>query len=181
MVAERVEICELCHGTVHLVPYDSVHMAKTVEWLQQSDLRRTFGLTVPVTLASHKEWLADQKDLYLWAIHSGASEYVGNTSLRVNSRHRNGLFELYLGKASARGRGVGKSVLQAVLRFAFETLELHRVCLYTLLDNAAAERLYRRQGFREEGLLRECLLRDGEFVNQKVWSLLATEWAAANQ
>lgn len=167
---------ELRHGAMHLMPYGEEHVATTVRWLQQNDIRRLFGLTTAVTESSHRAWLAEQADLYLWAMYSGDADYIGNTSLRVNARHRQGVFEIYIGNSASRRKGAGGSALQAVLAFAFTRIDLHRVSLYTLPGNPAAESLYKRAGFRQEGILRDCLYKDGAFLSQKAWSILAPEW-----
>lgn len=167
---------ELRHGATRLMPYGEEHIATTVEWLQQDDIRRLFGLSTAITERSHRAWLAEQTSLYLWAMYAGDAEYIGNTSLRVNARHRQGVFEIYIGTSASRGKGAGGSALQAVLSFAFTSVDLHRVSLYTLPGNPTAESLYKRAGFREEGVLRDCLYKDGTFLSQKVWSILAPEW-----
>ena len=161
---------------VSLRPYALEHVEDTVAWLGQARIRETFGISHTITRQGHLDWLAAQHNLYLWAICTADAGYVGNVSLRRETRHRQGYFEIYLGRDDQWGRGLGRASLQLVLDFAFGQLDLHRVYLYTLADNRAAEKLYHNAGFQLEGELRECVLRDGSFYNQRIWSLLASEW-----
>jgi RimJ/RimL family protein N-acetyltransferase len=52
----------------------------------------------------------------------------------------------------------------------------HRLWLDVFVTNTRARRLYASLGFREEGLLRDAILRDGEFHSQVLMSLLEHEY-----
>ena len=43
-------------------------------------------------------------------------------------------------------------------------------------DNGPSHRLVERLGFRDEGLMRDWLGRDGVFHDHRMWSLLDDEW-----
>src|SRR5690606_38652938 len=53
------------------------------------------------------------------------------------------------------GKGYAAEAVRAVLRFAFEAMDLHRVEADVDPDNGASLRLLERLGFRREGYLRE--------------------------
>lgn len=62
--------------------------------------------------------------------------------------------------ASHRGRGIGRALLQETIAAA-AARSLTRIELVVRTDNAPAIRLYRRQGFYVEGLLRGYVIVDG--------------------
>src|SRR5690606_1323510 len=64
---------------------------------------------------------------------------------------RGGLMAVGIGEASYRGRGYGADALRLILRYAFEELNLHRVGLDVISNNAQAIRAYGRAGFEQEG------------------------------
>jgi len=163
---------------VKLVPYAPRHDAKTVEWLNASDIRRTFGISHSVTPASHRAWIDAAHDTLVWAITDAGGIHCGNVLLHCNARHRSAYFQIYIGDPAMRGKGVGRVVLNLVLGHAFSALGLHRIWLHTSPDNAPAETLYAHAGFVEEGIERESILREGSFCSQRRWSLLAQEWRA---
>lgn len=92
------------------------------------------------------------------------------------SPHRS--IELLRMVVTAKGRGIGRSVLRRVAAFAFEERAAHRLWLDVFTDNERARSLYASEGFVEEGVLRECLLRDGVYRSLRVMSLLEGEWWA---
>ena len=58
---------------------------------------------------------------------------------------------------------------------------MNRVWSYVPSDNEAALRCFASAGFVREGLLRECAVRAGEFVDCHTMSLLAREWGKARE
>lgn len=94
----------------------------------------------------------------------------------IDSIYRSAEFSIIIGSAGARGRGVGTAAAQAMLRHAFDDLNLHRVYLTVLEDNAAARALYASVGFAEEGLAREAAFKSGRWVNVVMMGLLREDF-----
>ena len=176
---KRVNCVCLIEGQVKLIPYGPEHDRKTVEWLNDRSLGKTFGLNQPVTLESHRRWLENSPDTLIWAIVDQNQLHQGNVLLHCTLRHLSAYFQIYLGDYSARGRGIGSTALRSVLNYAFVDLNLHRVWLHVLPDNLRAQHIYRRAGFAPEGTERDAILRDGIFHSQARWSLLRHEWDAS--
>lgn len=65
----------------------------------------------------------------------------------------------------AQGRGVGHTLLGALVEQADQWLGVLRLELTVYVDNERAIRLYRRHGFEEEGRLRAYALRAGRYVD----------------
>jgi RimJ/RimL family protein N-acetyltransferase len=61
---------------------------------------------------------------------------------------------------------------------AFEEVGLHRVSLYVFTHNPRARRAYEKAGFVAEGVERQTLWQDGEWIDAVRMSVLAPEWAA---
>ncbi|HEX4715841.1 MAG TPA: GNAT family protein, partial [Ktedonobacteraceae bacterium] len=75
-----------------------------------------------------------------------------------------------------RNAGVGTQMIQALLRFGFEELSLHRIDLGVFDFNIAAIRCYERAGFKREGLQREARKVNNEYWNVCIMSVLENEW-----
>jgi len=65
---------------------------------------------------------------------------------------------------------------QLVLRYAFETLKLHRVDLRVLSYNKRAIRCYEKCGFIIEGYEREGAYIEGQFETDVMMSILEHEY-----
>ena len=160
---------------VRLVPWSDRHDEATVRWLADPAIRASFGITSEVTLEGHRRWRASQPGLVAWAICE-ARRHCGNLLLDVNRRHDSAYLQIYLGEPAAQGRGLGRSAMALALSEAFGALGLHRVWLHTRADNLRAQRLYRSLGFAAEGTERDSIKDGGRYVDQRRWSLLASEW-----
>ncbi len=77
--------------------------------------------------------------------------------------------------AKARGRGLGTDAVRVLVEFAFTRLNLRRVHLTTLADNAGALASYRKVGFVEEGRRRESAWVRGRYADEVVMGLLRSE------
>ena len=56
-----------------------------------------------------------------------------------------------------KGKGYGRITLDLVKDFAFKSNNFHRLWLDVYASNRVARRLYEREGFEVEGILRDCL------------------------
>ncbi len=74
-------------------------------------------------------------------------------------------------------RGLGRRVLEELIRIAFEDFKAHRLFLDVYEDNARARHLYESLGFVYEGILRDAALRDGTYCDLRLMSILRSEYA----
>jgi RimJ/RimL family protein N-acetyltransferase len=162
---------------VTLTEWSDQHDQQTVRWLNDPDIRATFGITSSPTIEGHRVWKTAVKGLSAFAIHADG-RHIGNALLLRQQRHRSAYLQIYIGDAGHRGKGLGRQSLMALLDRAFGPLGLHRVWLHTLPDNTVAEHLYRSVGFVHEGLERDAVLADGRFRSQNRWALLAPDFHA---
>lgn len=73
------------------------------------------------------------------------------------------------------GDGRGSDVLRAVIDATFERDDAHRIQLDVYADNVRARRAYARAGFREEGVMRAAVTRDGRWTDLVLMALLENE------
>jgi diamine N-acetyltransferase len=75
-------------------------------------------------------------------------------------------------------RGLGRRILEELLRITFDELHAHRLFLDVFEDNARARHLYESLGFVYEGTMRDAAQRDDEtYCNLLLMSLLEQEYA----
>lgn len=68
-------------------------------------------------------------------------------------------------------------VVQAVVRYGLETLGLNRLYACHMLRNPASGRVLEKNGFRQEGLLRQRVKKWGQFEDVLLWAILKQDWA----
>ena len=63
-----------------------------------------------------------------------------------------------------------------VINFAFEVLGVHRLEARSALKNGRGNGALRKLGAVQEGVLRRSFQKDGEYMDQALWTILQDEW-----
>jgi RimJ/RimL family protein N-acetyltransferase len=79
---------------------------------------------------------------------------------------------------AARGTGVGTEAVALCVDWAFSGLGMHRVEMTTLPSLVAVLAIAKRLGFREEGVMRERDLENGERLDVVMLGILQEEWSS---
>ena len=74
------------------------------------------------------------------------------------------------------GRGLMTEAIQAVLRFGFERMGLHRIEAKCMVQNRASERVMQKAGMKFEGIMRDGIFAKGRYHDLKVYAVLEKEW-----
>jgi RimJ/RimL family protein N-acetyltransferase len=74
------------------------------------------------------------------------------------------------------GRGIFSAAADLVLDFAFATVGVHRLEARSVVGNARGNGALRKVGAVCEGVLRGSLLKNGEYLDQHLWTILQHEW-----
>ncbi|MGH8918843.1 MAG: GNAT family N-acetyltransferase, partial [Actinomycetes bacterium] len=79
-------------------------------------------------------------------------------------------------RPACRGRGLGTDVVLALCGYGFTIRGLHRLQIDTLASNTAMIQAASRAGFVQEGRLRRSAWVNGEFTDEVILGMLATDW-----
>jgi len=71
------------------------------------------------------------------------------------------------------GRGIGSALITFCVKYSFDWLAARKIELEVFSDNEAAIALYKKFGFKEEGLKRESALRKGKYEDVLLMGLRA--------
>jgi RimJ/RimL family protein N-acetyltransferase len=66
-----------------------------------------------------------------------------------------------------------------VLQFAFETIGVHRLEARAAVQNGRGNGALRKVGAVCEGVLRRSFLRNGQYMDQALWAILADDYRAS--
>ena len=117
------------------------------------------------------------RSLFQWGIAERETNLVlGTCTLAALSpEHRRAELGFALARA-AWGRGYIAEALPALLAFAFEKLDLHRIEADVDPRNERSIRALERLGFEREGHLRERYHVNGELQDAVLYGLLRSDW-----
>jgi RimJ/RimL family protein N-acetyltransferase len=77
------------------------------------------------------------------------------------------------------GSGVFLDSAHLVIRFVFDVLGTHRLEARAALRNGRGNGALRKLGAVQEGVLRRSLFRNGEYLDQALWTIINDEWYEA--
>lgn len=100
---------------------------------------------------------------------------IGAIEIRVDGVHQRGEFGYWTGIPYWK-QGYTTEAAGRVVRHGFETLNLHRIQALVLPTNTGSVRILEKLSLRREGVLRDYVLRWGEFQDRAVYGLLKDEW-----
>jgi RimJ/RimL family protein N-acetyltransferase len=76
------------------------------------------------------------------------------------------------------GTGIFQEGAELLVRFAFETVGVHRLEARAAVRNGRGNGALRKIGAVQEGLLRKSFLKNGEYLDQALWTILDEDWKA---
>jgi RimJ/RimL family protein N-acetyltransferase len=105
------------------------------------------------------------------------SRAVGEVVINEIDRDNNsGSIRISLFYTEDAGKGYGTEAMRLMVDYGFKYLKLHRISLTVYAFNPRAIRVYEKVGFKREGVMRDDLYWDGEYVDSIIMSILEHEW-----
>jgi ribosomal-protein-alanine N-acetyltransferase len=78
------------------------------------------------------------------------------------------------------GTGVFYEGAKLVVKFAFEEVGVHRLEARATVQNGRGNGALKKIGAVQEGLLRKSFEKNGEYLDQALWTILVEDWKAIN-
>jgi len=85
-------------------------------------------------------------------------------------------FHIMIGDKQNRGKGIGYFATTEILNHAFYNMNLNRVELEVLENNIPAIKLYEKIGFKQEGIKRKAIYKNGEFIDVIIMAILKEDY-----
>ena len=115
------------------------------------------------------------------AVDTETGETVGHISLGgLSWKNRSSRISRVLVSPAATQKGICQQMTKAVLKIGFQELGLHRIGLGVYENNKAALNCYLKSGFNIEGVSRDVLWYNDEFLSMVEMAILEDEWKALN-
>ena len=161
-----MEEVRIACGHVYLRPIAEADTDLIVAWRNDPSVRDRFVFRETFTRQMHEAWLRDRvatgQVVQFMICESETARPVGSVYLRdIDHEAKRAEYGIFIGEASARGRGYATAVAGPVVRYAFDTLDLTCVGLRVYTDNEPALAGYRHAGFRVVKRLHDVTATDG--------------------
>lgn len=92
--------------------------------------------------------------------------HIGNISLQqISQKNQSAELAILMGEKNFWGKGYAKEAAKALIEYAFDELELHRIYCGTHIDNIAMQKLAISIGMTQEGVLKDAMYKNGRFYD----------------
>ena len=172
-----------CKGeNIYLRPYDETLDLNMIHAGENNpSVRETLFLFSPLTKFQAKdkitEWV-EKNDTIIFTICEAKTDIpIGITGLfRIDSVSRAATFYIAIYNPEFWSKGYGKEATKLVLKYSFNILNLNRIQLHVAKNNNNGINAYKKVGFVTEGILREAMYHNNEYVDFYVMSILRKEF-----
>lgn len=111
------------------------------------------------------------------AICKKSGEFIGYCMIAfIDKTNRSCKVGITIGERPEWGKGYASEALKAMVGHCFRKLGMNRVGAEIYSFNRRSIGLFKRAGFRREGIIRLAILREGVFVDEHLFGLLREEW-----
>lgn len=170
-------------SVIHLRELSLTDVDQLNVWRNERDILDNLGanfryIAKDVDINWYQHYLNNRdKSIRLAIIHSETNSYIGNVNLTdIQPINHSAEFSILIGNVTYRSQGIGTAATKLMIKYAFEDLNLHRIYLTVLQENIPAVKLYKKNGFKEDGILRESVFKNGKYCNMLAMSLLRHEY-----
>jgi len=175
---------------IKLEPFGPNDFQQLINWIDNEELLIQWCgslFSFPLTTKSLEWYVKDtnvinESDAFVYkAVDGETGEVVGHISLGgLSWKNRSSRISRVLVSPDALQKGICQQMTRAVLKIGFEELALHRIGLGVYDNNKAALNCYLKSGFNIEGVARDVLWFNSEFLSLVEMSILEDEWKGLN-
>lgn len=128
-----------------------------------------------VSTREEHQFHLENENYILFSIYSKQEEMVGYAMVQLDFHCKT--FLLRRIAFIKKGRGYGRSALSVLIKYCFDELDFNRFYLDVYPHNKIAIHLYEDLGLIWEGTLRENYCYQGVYLDQRLYSMLKSEYA----
>jgi ribosomal-protein-alanine N-acetyltransferase len=122
----------------------------------------------------NNQWRLNQD--FTYTVLTKEEEIVGQVSLYNTSfSHQRAEMGVWIGHPFHH-QGYGTKALVLILEYAFETLHFNRIQAHIFTKNRNSQQLFEKVGFQQEGLHRQYVKKENQFLDVYEYALLKSDW-----
>lgn len=150
---------------------------RVLKWVNNPKLKYLTGTVYPISDVEHEKWfenkLLEKHNKAFGIEEKDSKDLIGIIGLNsTDFINRQAELYVYIGEEKILGKGLGTDAIKALVKFAFDELNLHRISLVVFSYNNRAIRVYEKIGFKTEGILKESLYKAGKYHDKILMAIL---------
>ncbi len=157
-------------------PMDESDFDQVLSWRNHPEVRRFMYTHHEISIEEHARWFArasqdPERHLLVFEIDTTPLGFIN-----IHQIASGGIADWGFYAAPDAPKGTGRALGQAALRYAFESVGLHKLCGQALAFNERSILFHLSLGFQREGVLRQQHFNGQQYQDIVCFGLLASEW-----
>lgn len=170
MMLERV----LEMNKVSIRKFEEKDIENKVNWINDSFNNKYLHYDLPLEFEKTKIWFSNNKNNV--NRYDAVIEYDGVSVgliglLSIDNKNKKAEYYITMGEKAYLGKGIAKKASTLLLDYAFNTLSLNKIYLYTDVNNKSAINLYESLNFKFEGTIKDDLFYGGKYIDRYMYSI----------
>ena len=169
---------------VYLKAVEKDDLEQLKEWRNLPDFRKHFREYREINSEMQQKWfentIINDKNTIMFSIFdSNTNKLIGCCGLcYINWVHRNADLSLYIGhdQSYIDDTGFAEDACRVLLEYGFDELNLHKIWTEIYDFDDKKNNLYKKVGFKRDGVLRDHYFYNGAWSNSLILSILNTEF-----
>ncbi len=166
---------------VHLCIVLKAYLPLITKWINDPEVTRYLGSYMPQYERNEEQWLerlAEKKNTdMVFALVTKNGEMIGIMGLhQINSKDGTATTGALIGEKRFWGRGYGSEAKMLLLDYAFNTLNLRKICSAALAFNGRSVRYSKKCGYEEEGVRKAQFYKNGAYHDEILLAVFRDQW-----
>ncbi len=138
------------------------------------------GNTPTYTAEALSKWVDfhnnNEAEVLLVVVDVISGKLLGHVGLyKIDPIAKKTEYGILLADDDSRGKGYGCLCTQMMVDYAFDVLNLHKVTVEVLIENKVSEAMFKKCGFKSDGVLRDNCYKNDRYYDVLVMSVIENE------
>lgn len=166
---------------IYLRPVEEGDLIYYRRWLNDQETAQYLTIYLPLTETAEKEWFEqmhkNKNNIVLTIVERRTDRPIGNMGIhQIDWKDRRASTGAIIGEKRFRDRGIGFEAKMLLLHYAFNTLNLRKICSGAHAFNKRSIAYSQKCGYKVEGILRQHIFRNGDYQDDVLLAVFKEDW-----
>lgn len=151
------------------------------KWINDEEVTQYVSSCLPHTIAEEIEWLSKlsskKPNDFVFGLETAEGLLIGTMGLhRINYVDRTAGTGAMIGEKEYWGKGYGSEAKMLLLKYAFDTLNLRKICASVIAFNERSLAYQIKCGYKIEGRRKDQMFRNGQYFDEILVAVFREDW-----
>ncbi|MDI6820775.1 MAG: GNAT family protein [Patescibacteria group bacterium] len=155
-------------------------LEKALRWINDPEVNQYLSIYFPINDKKEEEWfdgLYKNDDNLPFAIETLDGKFIGVIGLhRINWKDRVATTGALIGEKDYWGKGYGTDAKMTLLNYAFNALNLRKICSAVIEYNKRSLRYSLHCGYKIEGCWKKQIFKKGKYWDEILLGIFRKDW-----